>query len=124
MNGGKVGFATVGSLIEVVGSSTFVPSALVGSCYLMLGFPGCWTRLALSSSASKLLDPKLLFKGLLPLVPPGNITSLFPNACLSFKPSSPNSWNPPLAFYPNGFSPLFSILFIYERYFNFSTRIY
>jgi hypothetical protein len=56
MNGGKVGFATVGSLIEVVGSSTFVPKALVGSCCLMLGFPGYWTRLALSSSASKLLD--------------------------------------------------------------------
>jgi hypothetical protein len=27
----------------------------------MLGFPGYWTRLALSSSASKLLDWKLLF---------------------------------------------------------------
>jgi len=39
MNGGKIGFATVGSLIVVVGNSTFVAFALVGSCCLMLGFP-------------------------------------------------------------------------------------
>jgi hypothetical protein len=105
MNGGIVGLATVGSLTEVVGNSTLVPVPLVGSCCLMLGFPDYCTRLALSSSASRLLDPKLLFRALLPLIPPGNITSLFPNGCLSFKPSSPYSWNAPLPFYANGLSP-------------------
>jgi len=101
IKGGIVGLATVMSLIEVVGISTFCPFPRLGSDSLIFGLPGCLTKLALSSSPSILLEPKLL---LLVLIPPGNITSLFPKGCLSLRPSSANAWKPPPS-YAKGLSP-------------------